>query len=130
MGRYYNGDIDGKFWFGVQASDDADFFGVSGYEPNYLEYNFEEDDLPAVEEGLKECYAELGANKERLDKFFKERKSYNSDQIVEYWMAEYSEDISDKVVSGLLMWYARLELGQKIYDCLKQNGQCEFRAEL
>lgn len=25
MGRYYNGDIEGKFWFGVQSSNDADF---------------------------------------------------------------------------------------------------------
>ena len=31
MGRYYNGDIEGKFWFGVQSSDDADFFGVDGH---------------------------------------------------------------------------------------------------
>jgi hypothetical protein len=28
MGRYYHGDIEGKFMFGVQSSDDADFFGV------------------------------------------------------------------------------------------------------
>jgi hypothetical protein len=26
MGRYYYGDISGKFWFGVQASNDADHF--------------------------------------------------------------------------------------------------------
>ena len=30
MGRYYNGDIEGKFWFAVQSSDDADFFGQQG----------------------------------------------------------------------------------------------------
>jgi hypothetical protein len=29
MGRYYNGDIEGKFWVAVQSSDDADFFGQS-----------------------------------------------------------------------------------------------------
>ena len=28
MGRYYTGDIEGKFWFAVQSSDDADFFGL------------------------------------------------------------------------------------------------------
>ena len=28
MGRYYHGDIEGKFWFGVQSSTDAEFFGV------------------------------------------------------------------------------------------------------
>ena len=43
MGRYYNGDIDGKFWFAVQSSDDADFFGVQG-ESSYLSYYFSEDD--------------------------------------------------------------------------------------
>ena len=30
MGRFYNGDIEGKFWFGVQESNDADHFGVEG----------------------------------------------------------------------------------------------------
>ena len=25
MGRYYHGDIEGKFWFAVQSSNDADF---------------------------------------------------------------------------------------------------------
>jgi hypothetical protein len=31
MGRYYSGDISGKFWFGIQSSHDADYFGVKGY---------------------------------------------------------------------------------------------------
>ena len=30
MGRYYSGDIEGKFAFAVQSSNDADFFGVTG----------------------------------------------------------------------------------------------------
>ena len=38
MGRYYNGDIEGKFWFAVQSSDDADYFGVEGQRPEMLEY--------------------------------------------------------------------------------------------
>ena len=28
MGRYYYGQISGKFWFGVQSSDDASYFGL------------------------------------------------------------------------------------------------------
>jgi hypothetical protein len=28
MGRYYSGEISGKFWFGIQDSNDADYFGV------------------------------------------------------------------------------------------------------
>lgn len=29
MGRYYRGDINGKFWFGIQSSDDAACLGVT-----------------------------------------------------------------------------------------------------
>ena len=36
MGRYYHGDIQGKFWFGVQSSSDASHFGV---EPTQM-YTF------------------------------------------------------------------------------------------
>ena len=28
MGRYYDGDIEGKFWFGIQSSADGEFFGA------------------------------------------------------------------------------------------------------
>ena len=28
MGRHYDGDIEGKFWFGVQDSSDAEYFGA------------------------------------------------------------------------------------------------------
>ena len=40
MGRYYEGDIEGKFWFGVQSSDDADFFGCEGRPPSVLEKKY------------------------------------------------------------------------------------------
>ena len=30
MGRYYRGDIEGKFMLGIQNSNDADFFGIKG----------------------------------------------------------------------------------------------------
>ena len=47
------GDIEGKFWFAVQPSDAADRFGVYGNQPNYLEYDFTEDNLEEVEEELE-----------------------------------------------------------------------------
>ena len=28
MGRHYDGDIEGKFWFAVQSSDDGEYFGA------------------------------------------------------------------------------------------------------
>ena len=53
MGRYYSGDIEGKFWFGVQSSDDASFFGGEMYEPNYIEYEFSKEDLKDIKKGIK-----------------------------------------------------------------------------
>jgi hypothetical protein len=46
MGRYYTGDIEGKFMFGVQSSDDANFFGVEGESRSLDYYYSEEDTLP------------------------------------------------------------------------------------
>ena len=131
MGRYYDGDIKGKFWFGVQASDDADFFGVEGYQPNYLEYNFDTDNLPDIEQGVQNCLTELGENKERLDKFFDSLEhGYNDDMIRKHWVERYGVELDDKEIGNLLKWYARLELGQKILNCVKETGACNFMAEL
>ena len=47
MGRYYHGDIEGKFMFGVQSSTDADFFGVEG-EATHLSYGFNAEDLSLI----------------------------------------------------------------------------------
>lgn len=53
MGRYYSGDIEGKFAFGVQSSNAADRFGVEGQPPDYIEYNYNQDDMPLLKDELK-----------------------------------------------------------------------------
>ena len=40
MGRYYQGDIEGKFWFAVQSSADPEFFS-----PSHIDELSEEDKL-------------------------------------------------------------------------------------
>ena len=124
MGRYYNGDIEGKFWFAVQSSTDADFFGVVGSEPSYLDYYFSEDNLKDIEKGISECKKELGDWKSKLDKFFKENDSYN------YKMIEEQLGLVESQARDLLEWYARLDLGTKILKCVQKNGECSFTAEL
>lgn len=124
MGRYYNGDIEGKFWFAVQDSNDADFFGVTGEEPNYLYYYFDKDNLPSIEEGINTCIKELGEYKEKLDRFFEKNPAYNDE------MVSKELSISSEKVKEMLVWYARLKLGQKILDCVKTTGSCSFEAEL
>ena len=36
MGRYYTGDIEGKFWFALQSSNAASRFGGVESEPAYI----------------------------------------------------------------------------------------------
>lgn len=124
MGRYYSGDIEGKFWFGIQSSNDADFFGVEGMRPDRLNYYFEKEDLNKVEKGIKICLEKLGEFKEKLDNFFKEKDSYNDKQIVDELL------IKEEEVQNLLEWYARLHLGEQIKKCLEEHGECSFEAEL
>ena len=130
MGRYYDGDISGKFWFGVQSSDDADYFGVEGTQPAIIEYYFDEDNIDTVEKGIKDCREVLGDNLERLDKFFNTRQSYNDDMIKEVWLNDYKTELSDMDINVMLQWYARLDLGDKILDRLREYGECQFRAEV
>ena len=125
MGRHYSGDINGKFWFAVQSSEDANFFGCVG-EPRFLSYGFQTEDLPNIEKGLKECSQELGNNRIRnkLDKFFERKDGYNDEMLMKEF--GWSKDR----VQYLLKWYARALLGEKIRDCVKEKEHCYFEAEL
>ena len=125
LGRYYNGDINGKLWFAIQSSDDADFFGCVGERPESLKYSYHEEDLKRVEEGVEKCEKALGkSNEEDLKAFFDENDSYNEEQLADLfgWTRH-------KVVKNLV-WYARLILGRKIQKCIKEKRQCYFTVEL
>jgi phage terminase large subunit len=129
MGRYYDGDIEGKFWFGVQSSDDAEFFGAKEREPMFVEYGVE--DIEEVDKGLDMCILNLGANKERLDKFFDScEHGYNDEMLIKYYKDKVKLTIDEDFVRKMLIWYARLDLGEKIKKCMVEKGFCEFRAEL
>jgi hypothetical protein len=119
MGRYYSGDIEGKFWFGVQSSVAADRFGVSHNEPNYVEYYYEEEDLEKVEEEIQVIEETLGDKLQLIENFFAEKNSYNDDELTEAGISR--DDLSE---------YADLRLGKQIRDCIKENGSCNFTAEL
>ena len=83
MGRYYNGDIDGKFWFALQSSDCADRFGVIGEAPSRLDYFFDEDNLEDVEAEIKNIEESLGEQLQVIEKFFEEKNGYNDKMLEE-----------------------------------------------
>ena len=108
MGRYYYGDIEGKFWFGVQSSDAADRFGSIGCEPNYINYYYSKENLPDVQEEIKNIEE---TNKEgfiKLEAFFKDKEYYNNDDL------ELAMDMPKEAVRKIVSDYADYKLGQKI----------------
>lgn len=124
MGRYYYGDIEGKFWFAVQSSDSADRFGVIGSEPQYLEYWFQQEDLEQVQKELKNIENNLGENLTKMFEFFKDRPYYNDEELAQFL------GVSLITTKELLKEYADYELGKKIEQSIIENGQCSFTAEL
>jgi len=110
MGRYYSGDIEGKFWFAIQSSDAADRFGVAGYEPEYITYFFNKENLPDVQTELKAIEQGLGENLTKLDEFFNNNNGYNESKLIRAGFKK--EDINH-----LLSEYADYELGKKIEAC-------------
>lgn len=118
MGRYYSGDIEGKFWFAVQSSSAADRFGVSGYQPEVSIYDFQEEDLEGVETEIANIEENLGDKLKVIEDFFEKNESYNDTKLEEAGIT--SEQVKE---------YADLTLGRKIRDCIKENGECRFEAE-
>lgn len=131
MGRYYQGDIEGKFWFGVQSSDDANNFGGSeielqddGGEVMELEYFFNKEDLESINEGIQTCITDLGEFKVKLDEFFADSTGYNPNKLAKHL------EITTEKYSIIMDSYARLKLGEKIKKCVEEKGECNFTAEL
>lgn len=124
MGRYYSGDINGKFWFAVQSSNAADRFGVEGNDPNFINYYFDKErDLETVQLELKDIETTITLdNIKKLDDFFKTTNGYNDKILKKHNLLEvWNQHKFD---------YADYILGKKIEECLLKNGYCGFEAEL
>ncbi len=136
MGRYYYGDIEGKFWFGLQSSDAPERFGCEACEPSTVTYYTE--DKKFVEDEIEFIKENLGKYKEPMELFFKNNDSFNEEEVLDFLVDYFYKDKSeeekikekDKInIIYLLREYADLQLGQKILDCLEKNNCCEFEAE-
>jgi hypothetical protein len=119
MGRYYSGDINGKFWFGLQSSTAADRFGVTYSEPSYVTYFYSDEDLVGVVEEINNITESLGDKLKVIEDFFKDRGGYNDEMLKEAGIS--TKELED---------YADLGLGIQIRDCIIEQGECTFDAEL
>ncbi|MBD3842163.1 MAG: hypothetical protein IE909_09805 [Campylobacterales bacterium] len=115
MGRYYSGDIEGKFYFGVQSSDAPSRFGGMSFEPQYISYYFDKEnfDIGELKNILKEINEKLSL---KIDLDTNPDSIYDNVDM---------EAISDDLLSDI----ADAEIGLKIYQCIKNTGECNFDAE-
>lgn len=119
MGRYYSGDISGKFWFALQSSTAASRFGVDYTEPNYVNYYFDEEHLDDVQEELKRIEDKLGDKLQIIDKLLQDNHLYSDEKLEKAGISR--AELSD---------YADYGLGKQIEKCIIDFGRCSFEAEL
>ena len=112
MGRYYSGDIEGKFAFGVQSSNAADRFGVTGHPPNYLEYYFDEDNLEELQKALKNIENNFGAHKPALKIYFDLYKTEDDAPLSFYTYLK--EAGLPELIDDQFSEYADYAMGKKI----------------
>jgi len=122
MGRYYNGDIEGKFWFAVQSSDAPERFGAFERCQEYIDYTIDRESLPEIIEEIKSI--ESNPKVQLLMKLFDESDTIS---ITDAWQEENGISRED------LAEYADLTLGRKIRDFFESNplnDYCEIQADL
>ena len=128
MGRYYSGDIEGKMWFAVQESNDADNFGVIGEPSSDLYYHFNEDNIRGINKELAKCRTLMEAigtdSLEIMDRYFKKHRT-ESHQALDDLVIK----IGDTEYKKLKEYYARIELGEQILACIRDNDECNFSVE-
>ena len=120
MGRYYNGDVDGKFMFAVQSSDAHERFGAIEEEKDYIPY-------VVYRDRYAEICAELESIKkkghiDKVEKMFNKETGWNSKIQEKYSVKD--EDLSE---------YADYQIGiqlKKFFDDNPDLDECRFDAEI
>ena len=119
MGRYYNGDVEGKFMFAVQPSNAHERFGAVEYEPAYISYTIDRDKYDDIVKELNSI--DKGAI-DRVTKMFEENNGYNDDTMKQYNVSK--KDLSE---------YADYILGEQVKNFFDDNPgeyECNFEAEV
>ena len=126
MGRYYDGDVEGKWWFGVQSSDTPERFG--GYE-THIDYTICNDDT--FKSGIKLIKEDLGDKLEWLQKFFDENNGYNDAMLMEF-MIKKNPRYDKSELSQDLENFADYEFAMQVKEYFDETGNeyCHVNSEL
>ena len=140
MGRHYDGDISGKFWFAVQSSDDGEYFGAlditeentdSDYHDGFIDYVIYFSDIDRVKAGIDLCKRQLRGNYVILSEFFSNSNGYNDEMIIEHYKKTRGIHINEGFLREQLTIFARLDFGTQILLYFNENPgeDCHFTAE-
>ena len=114
MGRYYQGDIEGKFMVAIQSSNAAERFGAKEIPPYYVEYVIHRSRYKEI---VKELESIKSSNPiEKLVSMFKKTKDRWSEEKLEKHGVT-KEDLSA---------YADHGLGEQIKDWFDKNPNEDF----
>jgi len=141
MGRHYDGDIEGKFWFAVQSSDDGEYFGAiditeentdSDYHNGFVDYVIYFSDIDRVKTGIDLCKRQLRGNYLILNEFFLSNNGYNDEMIIEHYQKTRGIHINEGFLREQLTIFARLDFGTQILLYFNENPgeDCHFTAEM
>lgn len=141
MGRHYDGDIEGKFWFAVQSSDDGEYFGAiditeentdSDYHDGFVDYVIYFSDIDRVKAGIDLCKRQLRGNYVILSEFFSNNNGYNDEMIIEHYKETRGIHINEGFLREQLTIFARLDFGTQILLYFNENPgeDCHFTAEM
>ena len=141
MGRHYDGDIEGKFWFAVQSSDDGEYFGAiditeentdSDYHDGFVDYVIYFSDIDRVKAGIDLCKRQLRGNYLILNEFFLSNNGYNDEMIIKHYQKTKGIHINEGFLREQLTIFARLDFGTQILLYFNENPgeDCHFTAEM
>ena len=120
MGRYYSGDIEGKFMFAVQSSTAGERFGAEDVT-DYINYYISRDEYDNIVKELNDI-EKTGAVKRVQDMFAKCEHGYNNEIMEANGVSK--EDIAE---------YADWRMGEQIkkwFDDNPEEDGLSFNAEL
>jgi hypothetical protein len=128
MGRYYDGTIYGKFWFGVQSSADANNFKSEdfgefpyNFTGKYLIYNFEKSELDFIQDKLKSLEFSIGDD--IITKLNYKLENYRCEYEINYSVLKEIDKNTEELI-------ARYCFGKQIETALIEIGECYIKCEL